>query len=143
MVRLTVGVGATVDVIGFGVAVAVAPGVAGVAGVAGVGVPGATTGVFVAVGPAVVGVTWVAVGIAVGGVPLGVGPGAGGRIMGHTYGNVTHKHNKRIRTRTSTSKIVRKILGLPERLTFVLIGSISRRRSKVNPRLAAWNWAHT
>jgi len=138
MVKLTVGVAPTVDV-GFGVVVAVAP-VAPVA--VGLGVSGTTTGVFVAVAPALVGVTWVVVGIAVGGVPVTVGPGAGGRIMGHTYGNVTHKHNKRIRTRTSASKTVRKILVLPERLGFVLIGSISRRCNNVNPRLAAWNWAH-
>ena len=71
-------------------------------------------------------------------MPVGVGPVAGGRIMGHTYGNVTHKHSKRIKTRTSTSKIVRKILVLPERLDFVvLIGSISRRCNRLNPRLAA------
>jgi hypothetical protein len=123
-------------VVGVGVAVATVA--------AGVGVSGTTTGVFVAVAPALVGVAWVVVGIAVAGVPVGVAPGAGGRIMDHTYGNDTHKHNKRIRTMTSTSKIVRKILVLPERLGFVvLIGSISRRCSRVNPHLAAWNWAHT
>jgi hypothetical protein len=140
MVKVTVGVAATVDG-GFGVAVTVV--VTGAAVATGVDVPGTTTGVFVAVGPAWVGVAWTTVAIAVAGVPLGVGPGAGGRIMGITYGSATYKHNKRSRTRTSTSKIVRKILVLPERLVFVLIGSISRRCSRINPRLAAWNWAHT
>ncbi len=142
MVRLTVGVARTVDV-GCGAA-GVAVTVAAVA--AGVGVSATTTGVFVAVAPALVGVGWVVTGIAVAGVGVDVGPAAGGRIMGHRYGNATHKHNKRIKTRTSTSKIVRKILVLPERLglvVVVLIVSISRRCSNVNPRLAAWNWAHS
>ncbi len=126
-------------------------GVAGVAVIvaavaAEVGVSPTTTGVFVAVAPPLVGVGWVVVGIAVASAPVGVGPGAGGRIIGHRYGNDSHTHNKRIRTRTSTSKIVRKILVLPERpglVVVVLIVSISRRCSSVNPRLAAWNWAHS